>query len=289
MTRELTPPVIIIGMHRSGTSLLSRLLEECGIFQGCSKDRYNESLFFQTINESLFRQNKLNWDQPDELGKMLDDNDMLSLSVEYCHHLVNEEFGEYFWGNDPYQSYFGKSKEELFWGWKDPRNTATLPVWLQLFPQSRVIHIVRHGIDVAVSLRRREINRSRVDPHYSNRCQSLQGCFDLWKSYVSIGSEHCRHHSPSLEIYYEDLLSKPGEVMDMLSHFLEIEQPFHPEETLSSINSDRRFACLQDNSLEKFYREVKNDNLLQKMYRCEKWPEFYEHLEELERSPVAGE
>jgi hypothetical protein len=44
----------------------------------------------------------------------------------------------------------------MAWGWKDPRNSITLPVWLKLFPDARVIHIVRNGVDVAESLYRRQ-------------------------------------------------------------------------------------------------------------------------------------
>jgi hypothetical protein len=40
------PPVIIIGMSRSGTTLLVEMLEQLGLFAGNKKTRNNEALFF---------------------------------------------------------------------------------------------------------------------------------------------------------------------------------------------------------------------------------------------------
>ena len=58
------PPVIIIGMHRSGTTLLSKLLENAGIFMGNKKEINNEALFFLKFNEYIFKQASASWDSP---------------------------------------------------------------------------------------------------------------------------------------------------------------------------------------------------------------------------------
>ena len=60
----MRPPVIFIGMHRSGTSMLARLLEELGMFFGAVKDQNNEALFFQGLNEWLLGQCGGRWDNP---------------------------------------------------------------------------------------------------------------------------------------------------------------------------------------------------------------------------------
>ena len=44
--KKIVDPIIIIGMHRSGTTLLSKLLEKCGVFMGTKKEENNESIFF---------------------------------------------------------------------------------------------------------------------------------------------------------------------------------------------------------------------------------------------------
>ena len=61
---NITSPIIVIGMHRSGTTLLTRMLEVCGVFWGALPDEYNESAFFQFSNEALFAMASATWDAP---------------------------------------------------------------------------------------------------------------------------------------------------------------------------------------------------------------------------------
>lgn len=39
-------PILIIGMHRSGTSMITRKLESLGLFLGNEKDENDEAFFF---------------------------------------------------------------------------------------------------------------------------------------------------------------------------------------------------------------------------------------------------
>ncbi len=257
-----SPPVIIIGMHRSGTSLVSRLLEECGIFQGWDKDEHNESLFFQTVNENLFRQEGADWDNPEKLYKSLQAPDRLVLAVNYVASLL-----EYYQKRQPEGEKYGVGSSTL-WGWKDPRNTITLPVWRTLFPKSKVIHVVRNGIDVSVSLWRRETTRryGENDPHYSRRCQTLTGCLDLWQSYVEIGRQACRQQNRELTVFYEDLILRPKAVMGAMLGFLELGERLFPHREKGAIDPSRRFAYLQDDPSKEFYRYAENHQLLQELY-----------------------
>ena len=58
------PPTIILGMHRSGTSILTRILEKLGLFVGCRKDENNEALFFLKFNDWILKQANATWDNP---------------------------------------------------------------------------------------------------------------------------------------------------------------------------------------------------------------------------------
>lgn len=51
----MNPPVIIIGMHRSGTSLVARLLDVLGLFLGKYKDENHEARLFISINDWFLR------------------------------------------------------------------------------------------------------------------------------------------------------------------------------------------------------------------------------------------
>ena len=57
-------PIIIAGMHRSGTSLLSKKLSEMNVFMGYYQDINNESLFFQRLNRWMMSYLQSSWDNP---------------------------------------------------------------------------------------------------------------------------------------------------------------------------------------------------------------------------------
>src|SRR5207244_12755673 len=42
-----------------------------------------------------------------------------------------------------------------FWGWKDPRNSLTLPFWQDLLPGMKMLIVVRNPLEVAHSMRER--------------------------------------------------------------------------------------------------------------------------------------
>ena len=58
-------PIIITGMHRSGTKLLSELLETNNVFMGKYKESNNESKFFLRINRWLLTTIGSSWDNPE--------------------------------------------------------------------------------------------------------------------------------------------------------------------------------------------------------------------------------
>jgi hypothetical protein len=59
-----TPPIIILGMHRSGTSMINGLLQRAGVFIGHRQlpSRQHEAVFFLRFNEWIFSQANATWD-----------------------------------------------------------------------------------------------------------------------------------------------------------------------------------------------------------------------------------
>ena len=55
---------MIIGMHRSGTSMLSRTLRKCGVFVGADVQSDCESSLFLSINDALFTRCYSIWNNP---------------------------------------------------------------------------------------------------------------------------------------------------------------------------------------------------------------------------------
>jgi len=148
--RQEHAPIIIMGMHRSGTSLLSRMLESLGLFLGKSKDENNEAVFFQSINDWLLRQTGGAWDNPAPFRYLLDSPDISQRTTDYIRrYLLTSPRAASYVGWFDYLRHRRLAPLARAWGWKDPRNTFTLPIWLDIFPEAKIIHLHRAGMDVS--------------------------------------------------------------------------------------------------------------------------------------------
>ena len=65
-------PIIVTGIHRSGTSLLTKIIENNSVYFGRNKDINNESVFFQNINKWIMSTNSSAWDNPKSFIDTLD-------------------------------------------------------------------------------------------------------------------------------------------------------------------------------------------------------------------------
>jgi hypothetical protein len=140
-------PVAIVGMHRSGTSMVTRLLEACGLYLGKGRDLmppapdnpegFGENVRFVELNEALLTALGGGWDRPPEVGSGWERGESLAGLVSRAELLVGE-----FAGHEP-------------WGWKDPRNSLTVPFWARVADPLKVVVCVRNPLEVALSLRRR--------------------------------------------------------------------------------------------------------------------------------------
>ena len=110
------------------------------------------------------------------------------------------------------------------WGWKDPRNTFTLPLWLEVFPSARVLNVYRNGVDVAESLVVRERRRvARIhNAVRSCRCLSHERAFELWTEYVTTSLRLTAALAPDRvhQVRYESFLEAPESGLRDLAAFL---------------------------------------------------------------------
>lgn len=156
-----TPPVILIGMHRSGTTLVGSLLQRLGLHLGWMQQENWEALFFLERNEQLMQVCGGGWESPDVLQSLLRYPEMRRQAIELIRRdMESWRFLSYL---GPRYLWKGRGPGVLTspWGWKDPRNSFLLPLWLDLFPDARIIHIYRHPMDVARSLSTREGRRAK--------------------------------------------------------------------------------------------------------------------------------
>lgn len=149
-------PIIILGMHRSGTTMIADLLQKLGLYLGWVLQENSEALFFVERNERLMNVCGGGWEQPDVVGPLLNDPAMRAQAAQILQQDLRSFKLFSYLGPNKLRYLGGPHRFDFPWGWKDPRNTFLLPLWLDLFPNARLIHIYRHGIDVAASLRVRE-------------------------------------------------------------------------------------------------------------------------------------
>lgn len=266
-------------MHRSGTSMVIRLLEQLGLFVGKRKDVRNEALFFLSLNKWLLRLCGGAWDHPQPIHDLLKNEQDRKQMVNYMRFLMKTPRAISFLGVTGYLRHRGQLNLDFPWGWKDPRNTFTLPIWLDLFPNAKVIHVYRHGVDVANSLKVRRDNvfgqltadrfrhckplllmlLNRPNVAQLMRCANLEGGFSLWEEYMSEANKHIRNLGERVMVVkYEDFLTYPCDLLRELGQFCGLDSS---NETISgaakSIKKDRAYAYLRSSSLREFAEQTK--------------------------------
>jgi len=276
-------PLIIIGMHRSGTSVVTDALRTMGWHGGADDlGGHSESNFFLRENQRIFGLAHADWDNPSPVEWFLDDQDVFDqYTSDLTDRLASPESIAY-WGDAGSSENLSTGLPNLpyGWGWKDPRNTVTLPVWLKLFPNAKVLNIVRNGADVASSLFEREKSRKLKfnSKARSSRCQDLQRCFSLWSEYVALAD---RWPDSFLDtqfktIYYEELLNDPESVIIELLDFICSDQPGSPSEpdvnklrTISNtIEKKNRNKNKDKPEVVDLYKNMRHHPLMQKHQYC---------------------
>jgi hypothetical protein len=219
--------------------MITDVLEACGLFCGWRKDPNQEAWLFLKINDWLLRQAGGSWEWPAPLHTLLADAPLRALVGDYCATLLRTPRTLSFLG--PWRYLRRRTPFNLRepWGWKDPRNTFTLPLWLDLFPDAKVVHIVRHGVDVAQSLMvrqraavptgRRLLARRRAlywlgarQPSFALhvRCTTLAGSFDTWEEYTREAETQVRRlGARALTVRYEEVLRAPREHLSAVLAF----------------------------------------------------------------------
>jgi hypothetical protein len=215
------------------------MLSQLGLFIGTNKDNNDEADFFQRMNDWTLKQAGGSWDNPKMIDALLDNKSVRELVLDYFHFSLHSPRQAFFLGWQRYVQ--GQRLDHMTapWGWKDPRNTYTLPLWLELYPNAKIIHIYRNGVDVAESLRVRwQKDLENVQKTYerqkslfafipkirtfplSVRCSDLQQGFRLWEQHVERAHAHVEALGErAIEIKYEAFLEQPFYHLKRLAEF----------------------------------------------------------------------
>lgn len=227
-------PLIVLGMHRSGTSLTVRLLRDLGIHMGDKLSRDAEAIYFQVINRRIYFTTGSSWSNIKSLRNAMLSEQFVQGQTEKSLNILfpkqpfhlSADISKYF-GPELWKSLINGKR--IFWGWKDPRTSLTFPIWLRIFPRARFLHIIRNGIDVAISMHRRAQKQRQnllkriVQIDYSPRTLDFMYCYQLWEDHMSfiLENKDLIPQSNYMEMRYEDLLAKPEENLLLIANFME--------------------------------------------------------------------
>ena len=137
--------VTVIGMHRSGTSLLCKLLDSCGV-------KFPGDLLVASDNPDGHFENKnlLSFHKELLISRGLD-KDGLELKQAPSNFSTDEKKT----AKETFEKEFDKNGHGYF-GWKDPRNTLFVDNWNEILSDHFFICIFRNYWEVADSLVRRD-------------------------------------------------------------------------------------------------------------------------------------
>jgi hypothetical protein len=225
--------VLVLGMHRSGTSAVTGLLGLLGVNVGQEDDLmsgdvfnakgYWESSLLTDFQELLLQRFGGTWDSPPDLVAGWERDPRLIRERGRARRIVERLYG---------------SSEN--WAWKDPRTCLTLPFWRVALPlEPSVIVIHRHPLEVARSLEARD-------------GFALDHGVRLWQLYNEALLENA-DGLPALVLSYSDLLAEPVAVAERLARFLASRSldvvPLQPSDLDSFVDSGLRHSHFDDDDL----------------------------------------
>jgi len=212
--------LVVLGMHRSGTSAMSGALAQLGVNFGDRlyrpQENVNEKGFFEhgpvvDLHDKLLQYIGSSWDDPRPLSEdvFLDD----SALAPFRHRLTKMV-----------QRDFAGS---TIWGLKDPRISRLLPLWKRIFSdlgiQSRYIIMVRSPLDVAASLSRRD------------GFAAEKSVFLWWQHMIE--SEAKTRNYRRVFVNYSDLLRDPSDLLGQLQAALRVSLPRTVESAKPDLDS----------------------------------------------------
>lgn len=215
---DFTKVVLVLGMHRSGTSSLMGSLEELGlnIGQANNTSQYNskgnkEIPDFRKWHDQIFANNQANWNQPKNII------DWSETNLKELYQLIKNHFGDL-----------------KIWGLKDPRLLFMIKAWFQIIPKKKIVFFasVRHPISVVKSLLKRgNINSEKegflIWKKYNKRLLFLSKKFNI--QFIDFDNDAAQNNRIIMSLF-SDMIGPPAK--QNLSFY--DERLVHSKETIES-------------------------------------------------------
>ena len=223
-SRGQRPPVIIIGAHRSGTTATARALRMLGLQIGQLLDSHDEPRALRQLHDQYLRKVGASWYDPLPFLNQIRTAEGQTDCVKYLRENVHGKICRILGYNRTLRGLFlyRRIKRGTPWGWKEPRTTLFAPCWLDLFPDARILHLVRHPLAVARSMQHRELKFQNKGDAPSGRVQELSYCLELAAIYMEAGERVEQRARYYHRIRFEDVQADPVKSLALLVDFCEL-------------------------------------------------------------------
>ncbi len=213
------PGVVVLGMHRSGTSAVCRILNLLGADLGPGSDLLSdydnptghwESRTLVACNDRILAAFGRSWDFPPWLAPGWEHSERATALLPDMA--------------DTFAAVYG----ERPWAWKDPRTCLTFPLWRRVLgAEGRVLLVFRDPGAVVASVRRRD----GIPRLYT---------VGLWQHYVHAAVAGAAGLGVVC-LQFEDLVASPADTVARLARQLGdlgVELPGDPEAAAASVRDD---------------------------------------------------
>jgi GT2 family glycosyltransferase len=220
------PIVVVLGMHRSGTSLLSNVLHVLGVDMADVTDHVSPK------NPGGF------WERPDLVAIHDEILEAIGRPIALPNHVL--PFPPAWWRSKQVQAvkpklidYLGQqlSRSSNPWGFKDPRTCRLLPLWWEVFRELNVeplyVNALRAPAESSVSMSQKS----------SARKLSVANSELMWLSYNYDVARYVTLKAPSVVVDYAEWFDDPVAVARRLCDKLGIGNDLTPEEISECVTS----------------------------------------------------
>jgi hypothetical protein len=207
-------PVLIVGAHRSGTTATARALELLGLQIGQHLDSHREPYGLQRLHEDYLRRGGATWYEPRPFLDLISTAEGLRDCRDYLCKNLRENFAKTFGYRNNFKGLWlqMRLKRGAPWGWKEPRTTLFLPVWLDIFRDARVLHVTRDPAAAAASIQRRELKFQSAGDAPSGKIGNLDYCVALVESYIE-AAERFAGSANYRTVQFEDIQANPNKAL----------------------------------------------------------------------------
>lgn len=219
--------IVVLGMHASGTSLVSNILIELGVhmgtdFMGPVKGKPTfEDKDFVRVNAGILAAAGGNWERvpsPESIAGLY----VTSQGTAFCQRI--EKLAQ------------ERDSKYRVWGFKDPRTCLTTIFYPRFLSEARYVRVIRHSADVADSI----LGRGQSG-------HSFRGWLGICHEYNKRATMFLDHsNAPRIHVYFEDL-TDPKSARDVVQRLASFAVGQHRAllEEAESKRIDKAMGCIQ--------------------------------------------